>query len=80
MGKNSIIRPFFFFAQRAKKGLAAGPSPPQELEVGLRSGLYLLVIIKHCENRKTMPREHRIGCQGLKMFLLKDPLNLFFLS
>ena len=41
MGQNSIIRSFF--AQRAKKALAKGQSPPQELEVGPRSGSYLLV-------------------------------------
>ena len=40
MGQNSIIRPFF--ARRAKKAL--GRSPPQELEVGPRSGPYLLVL------------------------------------
>ena len=33
-----------FFAQRAKKASAEGPSPPQELEVGPRSGPYLLDI------------------------------------
>ena len=37
MGKNSIKS--FFFAQRAKKSLG----PPLELEVGPRSGPYLLV-------------------------------------
>ena len=37
-----------FFAQRAKKALAEGQSPPQELEVSPRSGLYLLV---HVEKR-----------------------------
>ena len=35
------------------------------------------VYVKHCENRKTLPREHLIGCQGVKLFLLKD--NIFFL-
>ena len=34
-----------FFARRAKKASAQGRSPPQELEVGLRSGLYLLVFV-----------------------------------
>ena len=43
MGQNSIIRSFF--ARRAKKASAEGQSPPQELEVGPRSGPYLLVII-----------------------------------
>ena len=32
-----------FFAQGAKKASAEGPSPPKELEVGPRSGPYLLV-------------------------------------
>ena len=27
-----------------------------------------------------LPREHRVSCQGVKMFLLKDPFNFFFLS
>ena len=40
MGQNSIIS--YFFAQRATKSL--GRSPAQELEVGPRSGPYLLVI------------------------------------
>ena len=34
----------YFFAQRAKKASAKGQSPLQELEVGLRSGPYLLVL------------------------------------
>ena len=41
MGQNSIISSFF--ARRAKKASAEGRSPPQELEVSPRSGLYLLV-------------------------------------
>ena len=41
MGQNSIISNFF--ARRAKKASAEGQSPPQELEVSPRSGLYLLV-------------------------------------
>ena len=44
MGQNSIKS--FFFARRAKIALAEGRSPPQELEVGPRSGPYLLVVIK----------------------------------
>ena len=36
----------FFFAQRAKKALVEGRSPPQELELGPRSGPYLLVNVK----------------------------------
>ena len=44
MGQNSIIS--FFFARRAKKTSAEGRSPPQELEVSPRSGLYLLVLLK----------------------------------
>ena len=35
---------------------------------------------KHCKNRKRLPREHHIGCQGVRMFLLKDPFKFFFLS
>ena len=41
MGQNSIKSSFF--ARRAKKASAKGRSPPQELEVGPRSGPYLLV-------------------------------------
>ena len=33
-----------FFARRAKKALVEDRSPPQELEVGPRSGPFLLVI------------------------------------
>ena len=33
---------------------------------------------KHRENRKKLPREHLIGCQCVKRFLLKDPLKYFF--
>ena len=44
MGQNSII--ISFFARRAKKASAEGQSPPQELEVSPRSGLYLLVVDK----------------------------------
>ena len=43
IGQNSIKSSFF--ARRAKKASAEGRSPPQELEVGPRSGPYLLVII-----------------------------------
>ena len=38
MGQNSIISYFF-----ARKASAEGRSPPQQLEVSRRSGLYLLV-------------------------------------
>ena len=34
---------------------------------------------KHCENREKLPRQHLIGCQVVKMFLLKDPLKFFLL-
>ena len=34
--------------------------------------------VKHRKNSKTLPREHLIGCQGVKMFLLKDPFKVFF--
>ena len=43
MGQNSIIS--FLFAWRANKASAEGWSPAQELEVGPRSGPYLLVKI-----------------------------------
>ena len=33
---------------------------------------------KHCENRKTLPREHLIGCEGVKIFLLRDPFKSCF--
>ena len=32
---------------------------------------------KHCENRKTLPREHLIGCQGVQMLLLKATFKVF---
>ena len=35
----------FFIARRAKKPPAKGQSPPQKLKVGLRSGLYLQVLV-----------------------------------
>ena len=41
MGQNSIKSSFF--ALSVKKASAEGRSPPQELEVGPRSGPYLLV-------------------------------------
>ena len=34
---------------------------------------------KHRENHKMLPREHLIGCPGVKMFLLKDPFKVFFI-
>ena len=33
---------------------------------------------KHCKNCEKLPREHLIGCQGVTMFLLKDPFKVFF--
>ena len=44
MGQNSMISSFF--ERRAKKSSVEGQSPPQELEVSPRSGLYLLVALK----------------------------------
>ena len=41
-----------FFAQRAKKASAKCQSSPQELEVSLRSGLYLLVTLKAARKKK----------------------------
>ena len=32
---------------------------------------------KALRESKTLPREHLIGCQGVKMFLLDDPFKLF---
>ena len=32
---------------------------------------------KAFKNHKTLPREHLIGCQGVKMFLLKNPFKIF---
>ena len=48
MGQNSIKSSFF--ARRAKKASDKGQSPPQELEVGPRSGPYLLVLVKVINN------------------------------
>ena len=36
-----------------------------------------MIFLKHRKNRKTLPREHLIGCQGLKIFLLKDAFEVF---
>ena len=47
MGQNSIISSFF----ARKKALGEGRSPPQELEVGPRSGPYLLVVIIKCSKK-----------------------------
>ena len=33
---------------------------------------------KHRKNRKRLPREHLIGFRGVKMFLLNNPLKVFF--
>ena len=44
MDQNSII--ISFFTGRAKQVLSEGQSPPQELELGLNSGPYLLVVFK----------------------------------
>ena len=35
--------------------------------------------LKHRENSKKLSREHLIVCQGVNMFLLKDPFKVFFL-
>ena len=34
--------------------------------------------VKHRENRKKLTKEHLIGCQGVKMFLLKDHFKVSF--
>ena len=44
MSHNSIISYFIPYGQ--KKATAEGRSPPQELEVGLRSGPYVLVLVE----------------------------------
>ena len=43
-------------------------------------GIPLMYYGKHCENRKKLPREHLIGCQGVKMFLLKDHFKVDFVK
>ena len=49
------------------------------IDYGLQIYYHSLTLTeKHRENRKTLPREHLIGCQGVKMFLLKDPFKVFF--
>ena len=49
MGQNRIISSFF--CPKGKKSLGWRLKPPQELEVGLCSGLYLLVTIKWWRER-----------------------------
>ena len=49
MGQNSLRSSFF--ARRAKKASAEGQSPPQELEVGPRSGPYVLVYCKYTKKK-----------------------------
>ena len=38
------------------------------------------VQLKHRKNRKMLCRRHLIGCQGVKIFFLKDPLKIVFSS
>ena len=35
---------------------------------------------KHCKNCKTLPKEHLISFQCVKLFLLKDPFNFFLIK
>ena len=56
-----------FFARRAKKALDEGQSPPQELEESPRSGLYLLVILKHIKIIKYALRQI-----GFQLFLTRQ--------
>ena len=35
---------------------------------------------KHRENREKLPREHLIGCQGVKILLVKDPFKFVVLN
>ena len=44
---------FFFYKIQGQKASAEGQSPPQELEVGPRSGPYLLVTINSTTNSKS---------------------------
>ena len=65
MGQNSIISSFF--ARRAKKASAEGRSPPQELEVGPRSGPYLLdtlIVLALVTFLKTVNIFNRPGVAG----------------
>ena len=48
----------------------------QKEDSGLKGIFRLWYYTKHCKNCQTLPRDHRIGCQGVKVFLLKDPYKL----
>ncbi len=52
MLKECLVQVLYFL--RAKKALAKGRSPPQELEVGPRSGPYLLVNFQLSDSRVTL--------------------------
>ena len=56
------------FARRAKKALVKGQSPSQELEVSLRSRLYLLVL----EHQKWP----KIGTNSVKSLGLRPKLEV----
>ena len=49
-----------FFARRAKKAAAEDRSPPQELEVGPRSGPYLLVYINNLTDHSPSVSEQTV--------------------
>ena len=65
MGQNTIITSFF--ARRAKKASAEGRSPPQEPEVGRRSGPYLLVIVM-AKMKKADTEQSHIEILTIKTF------------
>ena len=67
MGQNSIISSFF--ARMAKKASAKGRSPPQELEVSPRSGLYLLVYMKKEINIFQNTEHKNYSCRHFQIFV-----------
>ena len=78
MGQNRIISSFL--AQRAKKASAEGQSSPQELEVGPRSGPYLLVTFESgiAAAREPIPlNEERFGEWIWMQHLMKHVIVVF---
>ena len=70
MGQNSKIRSFLA-KKIKKKPLTEGQSPPQELEVGPRSGPYLLVQIK------PIKLQAKIGLDSGQVVVLKKCFDAF---
>ena len=56
----------FFFCQRAKKASAEGRSPPQELEVGPRSGPYLLFLFNN------FVKTHSLSSIGVNLVIMSN--------